>query len=136
MWLRVRETVGERDSGVRGGEEGESERGHAASAASAAAACFSLPAIFHPSVYVISVHFLPAVSTHAGVHILLFINAGRRLEQDGSGTKLVFWSGFFFLFSFIFLFFFFFLLSARYSVPRHRKTMKFTLGKRSRKCVA
>lgn len=97
---------GERQWGERG-EEGESERGHAAAAAAttaaadaaAAAACFSLPAIFHPGVYVISVHFLSPVSTHAGVHILLFINAGRRLEQDGSGTKLVFWSVFYASFS-------------------------------------
>lgn len=72
-----------------GEEEGEPECGYAdadaADAATGAAvvACFSLPAIFHPGVYVISVHFLllfpPTVSAGAGVHILLFINAGRRL---------------------------------------------------------
>lgn len=94
----------------RGRENGERERRkasrNAATVADAAAtvaavvACFSLPAIFHPGVYVISVHFLllfpPTVSAGAGVHILLFINAGRRLEEDGSGTKSVFWSVFFF----------------------------------------
>lgn len=37
-------------------EEGEPEHGHTAADA---VACFLLPAIFHPGVYVISVHFLP-----------------------------------------------------------------------------
>lgn len=55
-------------------------------------ACFSLPAIFHPVVcYICSFppSVSPTVSTKAGVHILLFINAGRGLKTEAEQVSFL-----------------------------------------------
>lgn len=70
---------------VRGrAEEGEPEHGHTAADV---VACFSLPAIFHPGVYVISVHFLPlfpplCLPKRASIYCSILMLG----EEDRSGT--------------------------------------------------